>query len=516
MVSSVGDAFARHRDFFLLALLAIVLSGAFFFTDGNVGINFADEGYLWYGMRALKAGQVPIRDFQAYDPGRYVWCALWSCLLGDGLVSMRFGCVVFQSIGITCGLLAARRITANRPTLVLIALLLVQWMIPTYKVFEQSIALMAVWVAIMLTERPTIKRHFAAGLFVGIAAFMGRNHGLYNGVAFGLVILVLARDTLKELPARLAAWSGGVIVGYLPQLALFAFVPGYLDAFLALLHRNVSLGSNLATAIPWPWTASWHAGWIVGVNELVEGLFYLLLPIFVVSALIWLLWRPLDVVRKNAAFFAATCVVLPYSHHTFSRADYIHLAHSVPVLALGIIGFCAALWSSSRMLVVAAALLCLASFAATVVHTGLFEELSAPPGVFVERPVLGQTMHVGRYHDRILTIADHVAHTLAKPSEPVVFLPHWPGLYAATNRTSPLKQIYFIRPASVAEEQITLAALKAKDVRWVMLQDYKLDGRDDLRFCNTNPLVFAYFSENFARVSFPGIPRDTVVLKRKE
>src|SRR5678815_1116157 len=195
MVSSVGDAFARHRDFFLLALLAIVLSGAFFFTDGNVGINFADEGYLWYGMRALKAGQVPIRDFQAYDPGRYVWCALWSCLLGDGLVSMRFGCVVFQSIGITCGLLAARRITANRPTLVLIALLLVQWMIPTYKVFEQSIALMAVWVAIMLTERPTIKRHFAAGLFVGIAAFMGRNHGLYNGVAFGLVILVLARDT---------------------------------------------------------------------------------------------------------------------------------------------------------------------------------------------------------------------------------------------------------------------------------------------------------------------------------
>jgi hypothetical protein len=515
MAASVRDAVKRHRDFAFLALLSIALSAAFFFTDGNVGINLADEGYLWYGMRALKAGLVPIRDFHAYDPGRYVWTALWSCLVGNGLVSMRFSCVVFQCIGMTCGLLAARRVTSNRLFLVLIAMVLVQWMIPTYKVFEQSIALIAVWVAVMLIERPTVKRHFAAGLFVGIAAFMGRNHGLYNAVAFGLIILVLARDAWKEFLPRLGAWSGGVVLGYLPQLALFAFVPGYLDSFLALLHQNISIGSNLATQIPWPWTASWESGWVIGLNELVEGSFYLLLPVFVLSALAWLLLRPLETLRRNAAFFAATCVVLPYAHHTFSRADYVHLAHSVPVLALGVIFFCHALWPSRSAALIATVVLCGTSFAATFVHGGLYAELSAPPGVFLERRVLGQTMHVGIYHDRLLTLADYVANTLAKPHESVVFLPHWPGLYPATNRFSPTKQIYFIRPASVAEEEATLAELKAKDVRWAMLQDYKLDGRDDLRFRNTNPLVFAYFSEYFDRFAVPGVPRDTVILRRK-
>ena len=159
--------------------------------------------------------------------------------------------------------------------------------------------------------------------------------------------------------------------------------------------------------------------------------------------------------------------------------------------------------------------LCCASVPATFVHGGLYAELSAPAGSFVERQVLGQTMHVGLYHDILLTLADRVANQMAKPEEPVVFLPHWPGLYAFTNRISPLKQIYFIRPASPPEEEAELVALQNKDVRWVLLQDYRLDGRDELRFRNTNPLVFRYFTENFERVAMAGVLRDTVVLRRK-
>lgn len=515
MGSLFHERFTPYRHVVFVALLAAALSCAIFFTDGNVGINLADEGYLWYGMRALKAGLVPIRDFQAYDPGRYIWTALWSCVLGDGLVSMRFACMIFQCFGMVFGLLAARRISEDWRFLVLIALILVQWMIPTYKVFEQSISLAAVYVAVLLIERPTVKRHFCAGLFVGFAAFMGRNHGLYNSIAFGLLLLLLARGAWREAPLRLAAWAGGVVVGYLPQLAMFAFVPGYLAAFLALLHRNVSIGSNLAMPVPWPWTTPINEGLIVWLNGFVEGLFYLFIPLFIGLALLVLLRLSRVAALRHPVLMAGACVALPYAHHTFSRADYVHLAHSVPVLALGVISLCHLLKPSLKSVSIAAVALCLASVPATFVHGGLYAELTAPAGSFVERQVLGQTMHVGLYHDILLTLADRVANKLAKPEEPVVFLPHWPGLYAFTNRISPLKQIYFIRPASPPEEEAELAALKSKGVRWVLLEDYKLDGRDDLRFQNTNPLVFKYFVENFERLSIAGVPRDTVVLRRK-
>ena len=49
-----------------------------------------------------------------------------------------------------------------------------------------------------------------------------------------------------------------------------------------------------------------------------------------------------------------------------------------------------------------------------------------------------------------------------------------------------------------------------------MLQDYKLDGRDELRVMNTNPRTIAYLREHFRRYEMPGLPADTVVLKRVE
>ncbi|MGI9591676.1 MAG: hypothetical protein ACR2P8_09935 [Myxococcota bacterium] len=124
--------------------LAAVLSLGFFWLTGSIGIDPYDEGYLWYGVIRVGQGDVPLRDFQSYDPGRYYWCAAWTYFLGDGILALRFSVAAFQVIGLTCGLLAARRFTTHPAQLLLVGVVLLLWCFPRYKVFEPSLALINV------------------------------------------------------------------------------------------------------------------------------------------------------------------------------------------------------------------------------------------------------------------------------------------------------------------------------------------------------------------------------------
>ena len=515
----------RNRHVVVLALIAFALSFGYFALDGNVGINLSDEGYLWYGTKAVRQGQVPIRDFQAYDPGRYVWSAAWSHVFGTGLLGTRQSAVLFQCFGILAGLLAARRLTADWKFLLLVALTLVQWMLPRYKVFDQSITLMAVYAAVLLIERPTVRRHFAVGVFGGLAAFMGRNHGLYHLCTFGILILLVWRGAgVAELARRSGAWLGGIAVGYLPQLALFAFAPGYWKAFLALLDRNVTIGSNVAIPVPWPWERPEAYGGFYAVFWWVQGLFFVAVLVFLAFAAIRILWMKRDDLGRHAVFVAAACVALPYAHHTFSRADWPHLTHSAVPLVLGLV---AVLWLAPRAWqrtwwpCVGAGVVLVWTTLTMLPNTGIYSELVAPdssvaPGrAYIERQVDGEAMHIQGYFGRMLDVADGLTQELAKPEEGVMFLPHWPGLYAATNRRSPVKHLYFTRPIP-GLDAATLAQMEAGNVRWVLLQDYALDKRDDLRFKNTNPEIFAYLRQHFAPVAIPELPRDTVLLRRRD
>jgi len=56
---------------FKVVILAASLSGLSFYIQNNIGINLADEGYILYGVVQTAAGKVPIRNFHAYDSGRY-------------------------------------------------------------------------------------------------------------------------------------------------------------------------------------------------------------------------------------------------------------------------------------------------------------------------------------------------------------------------------------------------------------------------------------------------------------
>jgi hypothetical protein len=254
------------------------------------------------------------------------------------------------------------------------------------------------------------------------------------------------------------------------------------------------------------------------MQGIAEGCFYLLLPLFLVASLIQLIRVGRNAISTYPVLLAGFAITLPYTHYTFSRADYVHLAHSVPTLILGIL----ALVGTVRKLPAepirysVAGLLVIATIAATGLRSGFAQETFMPAGAFRPVSVAGQEMYVPAKTAAVLSASMHLTTTLAKPDEPVAFIPHWPGLYAATGRISPLHQTYFIRPASESEDQSIIAELEGHHVKWVMLQDETIDNRDDLRFHRTNPRTFDYFVSHFERVPLPNLPHDTIVLRHRE
>ncbi len=497
-----------------LALLAVILSVGWFWVDGDVGLNLADEGYLWYGVEAVARGEVPMRDFQAYDPGRYLWGAAWRRVLGSDLVSLRLSCVFFQCLGVTAGLLAAWRLSRHWLFLLTTGLLLCVWMQPRYKCFEQSIALMALYAGVLLLERPTLQRHLGVGIFTGLMAVMGRNHGVYCLVAFALLIALVAQGHgLRAWFVGPLVWIVGIVVGYLPQLLMLKVVPGYWPEFQRYLVAILAKGSNLPVAVPWPWRVDMALPNWRWLSAMLEGSLFVTLLVFLALALVRVFRLKSESLTDRRVLAAATCVTLPYAHFAFSRADIVHLGHAMPTLAIGLL---AAAFTApvGWMWKVAAPALLAVAVATNLFQTGLGQKIFPPPGGTRVMEVRGRAMTVGTEEARLLECGAKLTGELAGPDERILFLPNLAGLYPSTERRSPIRHLYFIFPTELNDESTTIREIEEARVQWVMLRDYATDGRDDLRFRNTNPLMFAHLNRYFAPFQMEGMPPDTMLLRR--
>jgi len=172
----------------LLALSASFVIGNFLW-QGHDSFNLWDEGFLWYGAKQIIAGQIPIRDFMAYDPGRYFWSAGYFSLVGDtGIMALRASVAMFQVLGVYAGLwtiaIALRGNSLKKLAFLCITgLALMAWMYPRHKIFDISISMIIVAGLTYLLLNPTVKRYFLLGVIIGLAAVFVRNHGVYGAVA---------------------------------------------------------------------------------------------------------------------------------------------------------------------------------------------------------------------------------------------------------------------------------------------------------------------------------------------
>jgi hypothetical protein len=496
-----------------------------FVLQGNAGFDYWDEGFLWYGTIRTAFGDIPLRDFQSYDPGRYYWGALWFKILrNDGIMALRISQAIFQFAGLTLALFLLRRLLQQWLLLIAAATLLLVWMFPPWKIYEPVITIVAVYFAVRTIEKPTKLRHLIAGIFVGMAAFFGRNHGLYCSVAFlGLIVFCWWKNSWRLLIERLAAFSVGVVIGYLPMLAMLVVVPRFFAVVIASIVFQSHYGTNLPLPVPWPWRVPYD---LYSRREFLHhfsvGLAYLAFPLCYLAGGIALFLRPK--LRDNRVFVASTFVGAVYLHYIFERPHVYYLAWTIPPLIIGLIAlatsfsgphkrkFALTVWSllilgsitvaemapENYFLIKARGLVRARVLRAFHVDIGI--DMAPQQANLVRADIRGDTLWVQKEDADLINVVSALNQRLIPTADNVLVAPYWTGFYPILRKESPTWEIYFLFPRPLSEQQEMVADLKRKQVRWALVCNNFLDKRPELSFQSTHSYVWKYLTENFESV----------------
>jgi len=509
---------SNGRNLFLILSLAAAITFLLFSWQGRQGFELWDEGYFWYGAQRVLVGEVPLRDFMAYDPGRYYWAAAWMNIWNDsGIMALRAAAAIFQGIGLVFGLWIVSSETKRGAALLLVVLsvVLTAWMYPAFKVFDVVPSILLVCAYTVLVRQPSAKRYFLSGLAVGLMAVFGRNHGVY-GVAGGLAVLAyLAYIRAGQLGfvRALTTWGAGIVVGFSPVLLMMAAVPGFSSAMwdsIAFLFQIKA--TNLALPVLWPWTVPYAtlSAW-EGLRGFVLGSLFIAVPLF---GVIGIGACVLGHMRKQTVaplFVASTAMALPYAHYVFSRADIVHLAQGIMPFLLGCFAIAATSRQTPRWL--AATLLCGASLAVMFpVQPGWQCHISPS---CVEAKVGKDRMKIEQGAVNDLAMLDTLARQYAPGDQTFIATPFWPGAYAALERRSPMWEIYALFPRDAAFQRAEIERIKAANPGFVLVLDIAIDGSDQTRFRNTHAMVFEYIRTHFESLgAYMGNPAYQVYRRR--
>jgi len=483
-----------------LGLLGVLAS---FVWQGHVGINLADEGFLWYGVQQVIAGEVPIRDFMAYDPGRYYWsAALMSAWGNDGLISLRLAVAVFQFLGLATGVWLVLGSQEKLPVwfIACVVLILLVWMFPRHKLFDVSLSILQIGMLTALLRRPVTSRFFLAGLALGLVAVFGRNHGLYGLLAsFGALAWLLISQRASFSPVRdIFLWALGVCVGYAPLLAMLVFVPGFATAFWAsILSLFEAQATNLPLPIPWPWLVD-VAGQPISdaVRQIFVGVYFILIVAFGVGGLLWAFFQLLRKQSVPPALMACFLLSVPYSHYAFSRADVGHLAHGVFPLLVGALIICTRL-SVPLKATIASMLVISSCWIMIVYHDGY---RCTPAERCVQVSVSDDTILMDTFSAHRIKLMRELIDEYATDGQTFLVMPSWPGMYPIFKRKAPVWAVYALFPRSASFEEAEIARMDAAAPTFAVIYDHAQDGRDELRYRNTHPLLTEYINEHYDEI----------------
>ncbi|MHC8412216.1 hypothetical protein ACYZTR_19465 [Pseudomonas sp. Hz4] len=480
--------------------LTIFMVFALFIWQGNEGFNLWDEGFLWYGAQRVMLGDVPIRDFMAYDPGRYYWSAALMSLWGDnGIMALRGSVAIFQTMGLFVGVLMIARAVKKQNFLYLLlsVITLSIWMFPRHKLFDISLSILMIGVLTLLVQNPTNRRYFFVGVCVGLTAIFGRNHGIY-AVAGSLGVMLWLSIKQIEGPGLIkgfSLWAGGVTTGFSPLLLMALLVPGFFAAFLDSIRFLFEVkATNLPLPVPWPWLVDFNSLPLGdAIRGMLIGVFFIATIVFGALSILWVLLQRFQSKKVSPALVAASFLALPYSHYAYSRADVGHLAQGIFPLLVGCLVLLAT--QPAKIKWPLALMFCTASlWVSLVFHPGWQCHINKQ---CVNVEISGSNLQVDPATESAIGLLRSLANQYAQDGQHFIVTPFWPGAYALLERKSPMWEIYALFPRPQAFEQAEIKRIKAEKPGFALVLDLPLDGREDLRFRNTHPLIHQYILDNF-------------------
>ena len=430
----------------------------------------------------------------------------------QGLVALRFSETVFQLLGLWVGLLAASRVVQNWALLAAVGLMLTLWMFPSHKLFDITLLLCGIWIAVRLIEEPSPARIFTAGFFVGLCVFFGRNHALYNFLAQASLLLFLHFKLGPLLSiSHLGMWVAGIMAGLVPTIAMFVAVPGFFASYIESIQSIFRHGTNLPLPVPWPWRVSPNS--TAGTTQFILGIFLVALPLGYLAAIIVSLSMRSQTIKDHALFIACAFVGLFYLHHAFSRADFSHLAQVIHPFALGALALLGFLGARKFYYWAVIAVLIAAALFTVGRRMPIYQRItSSTPWVSFDA---GGKIFVPPSTNRLLTCLRKFTAENIAPREGVLIAPFTPTLYPILSHESPLWDLGYFFPATTQRQEAMIHELAAKNVNWAIISDTPLDKREDLRFSATHKLVWQYLMENFEPVESACLPKSMKILHRK-
>lgn len=500
------------RKLLFLWLLPAALVGLSFVWQGHTDFNLWDEGFLWYGAQRVLAGEVPIRDFLAYDPTRYYWAAAIMGVLGnDGVISLRLGAALCQAVGLVLTLNLISR-SDNRlgrtDILFLLAsiIVLMLWMYVYYKVYDVVAALLLVAVLAWFLDKPYTYRTFWLGVCVGFVATIGRNHGVYAlvGCAGAMAYTNIGRKDLAAWLEPLPVIAAGIALGFAPVWVAMLVVDGFASAFLDSIRYLFEMNAtNLPLPVPWPW----HSGLLsmpkgLAVHGFFAGLCFVALLVFPSVAIPWIVVCKTRNMPINPAVVAAAFLSVPYAHYAFSRADVPHLSFAIFPMLIGCLLVVQELqprfkWPLLGAVVAVSVLLMLPLQPigkCYIVHR------------CVDVSIAGDVIHVPEKKAAEVRILQKLVADYAPGESSFLVTPSWPGAYPLFHQKSPVFDIYTLLKRSDAFQQKEIASLVEAKPSLVVMVEEPLDGGSSHFLKNANSLIYAYVLENFVEVPVPEFP----------
>jgi len=487
-------------------LLSAAVSLTVFALQWRYGFNWADEGWLWYISQRTALGGVPLRDFFSYDPGRYYWSAAMFKLLGrSGFFEQLLANYLFAILGLALAYLAMLRGALSRTWRIVILLLLgIVIGFPRHKIYEQTLSLIAIAaIAFVFASPLRLKRWFFLGILIGLAAFVGRNSGIFCLIAALLAFLaLLIRREAPSLGRVLGVVGAGIVIGYSPMIVMIVAVHGFANAFF----QSVLMTPRWAWSLPVPFPWHVHLGGLHGVDRLqARAVSWLCVAVPVTYAFAF--WRA---VRSRAELdgadwlsVAASATGAGFLLHAFYTADFFHIAQGVVPFVIAAGALSVHLWRAgarrwSLTIFFGTAFLVIASWLPMEPLVQHLKTRAHDPGSVQPISIDGKSFEVPAEQAAIMQTVATAFRDCGPHDGGFLAAPYYPGLYAFLNTRSPSWDTYYLWPRSDQIQQQEIDSLRQSRTGLILL-DLKsaINGRESLELVRTNPKVVAYITTHY-------------------